>query len=144
MQDLDLGPGPRQTHGLDGLSPSPVARVTRNRDDALHLQGQLDTSLRGGDTDGVGELALCFFTAGTARRFEGVSERILWRRSVFPSESDAVLHRGVNCRSRVDGRILHPITNKMVSRRRAGQVALGHLFAIGMLELPRVVRRVLS
>ena len=139
---MDLGSRPRSTHGVDGPSPSTMARVTRNRDDALHLQGQLDTSLRGGDTDGVGELALCFFTTGTARRFEGVSERILWRRSVFPSESDAVLYGSTDCRSRVDGGLLHPITDEMVTGRRAGQVALGHVPIIIVLELSRAVRRV--
>ena len=55
-----------------------------------------------------------------------------------------MLHRGVNCGSRVDGRVLHPITNKMESSSRAGQVALGHVFTISMLELPRVVRRLFS
>ena len=55
-----------------------------------------------------------------------------------------MLHRGVNCGSRVDGRILHPITNKMESRKCAGQVALGHVFTIIMFELPGVVRRLFS
>ena len=142
MQDLDLGPGPRETHGVDGPSPSTMARVTRNRDDALHLQGQLDTGLRGGDPDGVRELVVCFITSGTARRSKGVSERELWRRSVFSSESDAVLHRGVNCGSRVDGGILRPITNEMESSSRAGQVALGHVSTIIMLELFGFMRRV--
>ena len=141
---MDLGSGPGQTHGLDGLSPSPVARVTRNRDDALHLQGQLDTSVCRGDTDGLRELAMCLITSGTARRSKGVPERIVWCCSIFSSESDAVLHRGVNCGSRVDGGLLHPITNEMESRKRAGQVALGHVFTIIMFELPGVVRRLFS
>ena len=55
-----------------------------------------------------------------------------------------MLHRGVNCGSRVDGRVLHPITNKMESSSRAGQVALGHVFTIILLELPRAVRRLLG
>ena len=49
-------------------------------------------------------------------------------------------HRG----SRVDGRLLHPITNEMESRKCAGQVALGHVFTIIMFELPGVVRRLFS
>ena len=53
-----------------------------------------------------------------------------------------MLHRSVNCRSRVDGRILHPITDKMESRKCTGQVALGHVPIIVVLELSRVVRRV--
>ena len=139
---MDLGSGPGQTHGLDGLSPSPVARVTRNRDDALHLQGQLDTSVCWSYTHGVGELVMCFFAFGAARRSKGVPERIVWCCSIFSSESDAVLHRGVNCGSRVDGGILRPITNEMESSSRAGQVALGHVSTIIMLELYGFMRRV--
>ena len=55
-----------------------------------------------------------------------------------------MLHRSFNSSSRVDGRILHPITNEMVSRRRAGQVALGHVFTLIVLELFGFVRRVLG
>ena len=139
---MDLGSGPGQTHGLDGLSPSPVARVTRNRDDALHLQGQLDTSVCWSYTHGVGELVMCFSTFGAARCSKGVSKWIVWYCTLFLSESDAVLHRSFNCGPRVDGRLLHPITNEMESRKCAGQVALGHVPTISMLELPRVVRRV--
>ena len=141
---MDLGSGPGQTHGLDGLSPSPVARVTRNRDDALHLQGQLDTSVCWSYTHGVGELVMCFFAFGAARRSKGVPERIVWCCSIFSSESDAVLHRGVNCGSRVDGGVLRLAADKVVTGSRAGQVALGHLPIIVLFELPRVVRRVLS
>ena len=112
--------------------------------DALHLQGQFDTGVCRCDTDGVRELALCFSTFGTARRSKGVSKWIVWRCTLFLSESDAVLHRGVNCGSRVDGRLLHPITNEMESRKCAGQVALGHVFTIIMFELPGVVRRLFS
>ena len=87
---------------------------------------------------------MCLITSGTARRSKGVPERIVWCCSIFSSESDAVLHRGVNCGSRVDGCILHPITDKMEPRSRAGQVALGHVFTIIMFELPGVVRRLFS
>ena len=85
---------------------------------------------------------MCLITSGTARRSKGVPERIVWCCSIFSSESDAVLHRGVNCGSRVDGCILHPITDKMEPRSRAGQVALGHVFTIIMFELPGFMRRV--
>ena len=139
---MDLGSGPGQTHGLDGLSPSPVARVTRNRDDALHLQGQLDTSVCWSYTHGVGELVMCFITSGAARCSKGVSKWIVWYCTVFLSESDFMLYCSTHRGSRVDGRLLHPITNEMESRSRAGQVALGHLFTISVLELPGVVRRV--
>ena len=141
---MDLGSGPGQTHGLDGLSPSPVARVTRNRDDALHLQGQLDTSVCWSYTHGVGELVMCFSTFGAARRSKGVSKWIVWYCTVFLSESDFMLYGSFNCGSRVDGGLLHPITNEMESRKRAGQVALGHVFTIIMFELPGVVRRLFS
>ena len=87
---------------------------------------------------------MCLITSGTARRSKGVSKWIVWRCSVFSSESDAVLHRSTDCGSRVDGGVLYFVTNKMESSSRAGQVALGHLFTISMLELPRVVRRVLG
>ena len=53
-----------------------------------------------------------------------------------------MLHRGVNCGSRVDGGILRPITNEMESSSRAGQVALGHVSTIIMLELFGFMRRV--
>ena len=139
---MDLGSGPGQTHGLDGLSPSPVARVTRNRDDALHLQGQLDTSVCWSYTHGVRELALCFFTSGTTCGTKGVPERVVWCCAVFFSESDVVLHRSFNCGPRVHGRLLHPITDKMESSSRAGQVALGHVSTIIMLELFGFMRRV--
>ena len=141
---MDLGSGPGQTHGLDGLSPSPVARVTRNRDDALHLQGQLDTSVCWSYTHGVGELVMCFSTFGAARRSKGVSKWIVWYCTVFLSESDFMLYCSTHRGSRVDGRLLHPITNEMESRKCAGQVALGHVFTLSVLELPRVVRRFLS
>ena len=55
-----------------------------------------------------------------------------------------MLYGSFNCGSRVDGRLLHPITNKMESSSRAGQVALGHVFTIILLELPRAVRRLLG
>ena len=138
---MDLGPGPRETHGVDGPSPSTMARVTRNRDDALHLQGQFDTGLRGCYTHGLRELAMCFFTAGTARRFEGVSKWIVWCCAVFLSESDFMLYCSTHRGSRVDGSLLRPTTNKVESRKCAGQVALGHVSTIIMFELPRVVRR---
>ena len=83
MQDLDLGPGPRETHGVDGPRASPVARVARNRDDALHLQGQLDTSVCWSYTHGVGELVMCFSTSGTARSPTRIQKWELWRRSIF-------------------------------------------------------------
>ena len=141
---MDLGSGPGQTHGLDGLSPSPVARVTRNRDDALHLQGQLDTSVCWSYTHGVGELVMCFSTFGAARCSKGVSKWIVWYCTVFLSESDFMLYCSTHRGSRVDGRLLHPITNEMESRKCAGQVALGHVFTIIMFELPGVVRRLFS
>ena len=141
---MDLGSGPGQTHGLDGLSPSPVARVTRNRDDALHLQGQLDTSVCWSYTHGVGELVMCFITSGAARCSKGVSKWIVWYCTVFLSESDFMLYCSTHRGSRVDGRLLHPITNEMESRKCAGQVALGHVFTIIMFELPGVVRRLFS
>ena len=53
-----------------------------------------------------------------------------------------MLHRSTDCRSRVDDGLLHPITNKMESSSRAGQVALGHVFVVVLFELPRAVRRV--
>ena len=55
-----------------------------------------------------------------------------------------MLHRGAHRGSDVDGRVLRFVTNEMVTGRRAGQVALGHLFTISLLELSRVVRRVLG
>ena len=142
MQNMDLGSGPRETHGLDGPSPSPVVGTPRDWHDALHLQGEFDTGVCRCDTDGVRELALRFITAGTAGGTKGVSKWILWRCSIFLSESDAVLHRGVNCGPRVDGGLLHPITNEMVTGRRAGQVALGHVSIVFLFELSRAVRRV--
>ena len=141
---MDLGSGPGQTHGLDGLSPSPVARVTRNRDDALHLQGQLDTSVCWSYTHGVGELVMCFSTFGAARCSKGVSKWIVWYCTVFLSESDFMLYCSTHRGSRVDGRLLHPITNEMESRKCAGQVALGHVFTLIVLELFGFVRRVLG
>ena len=53
-----------------------------------------------------------------------------------------MLHRGVNCRSRVDGGVLHPITNKMESSSRAGQVALGHVFVVLLFKFSGFMRRV--
>ena len=141
---MDLGPGPRSTHGLDGLSPSPVVGTPRDGHDALHLQGQLDTSVCWSYTHGVGELALCFSTFGAARCSKGVSKWIVWYCTVFLSESDFMLYCSTHRGSRVDGRLLHPITNEMESRKCAGQVALGHVFTIIMFELPGVVRRLFS
>ena len=138
---MDIGPGPRSTHGVDGPRTSIMARLTSDGHDALHLEGQLDTSVCRCYFDGVGELALCFITSGTAGGTKGVSKWILWRCSIFLSESDAVLHRGVNCGPRVDGGLLHPITNEMVTGRRAGQVALGHVSIVFLFELSRAVRR---
>ncbi len=142
MYNLDLGPGPRSTHGVDGLSTSTMARVTRNRDDALHLQGQSHTGLCRCYPDGERELALRVLTVGAACGTKGVSKWIVWCCGIFPSASDAVLHRSINCGSRVDGGVLRPTADEMASRERAGQVALGHLPIIVLLELPRVVRRV--
>ena len=142
MQDLDLGSGPRETHGLDGVSPSTMVGITSDGHDALHLQGQLDTGLRGCYTDGVRELALRVLTVGAARCSKGVSKWIVWCCSIFSSSSDAVLYGSTHRRSDVDGGVLRLTTNEMESRERAGQVALGHLPIIVLLELPRVVRRV--
>ena len=139
MQDLDRRPGPRETHGVDGPRASTVARVARNRDDALHLQGQLDTSVCWSYTHGVGELVMCFSTFGAARCSKGVSKWIVWYCTVFLSESDFMLYCSTHRGSRVDGRLLHPITNEMESRSRAGQVALGHLFTIIMFQFSRAV-----
>ena len=138
---MDGRPGPRETHGVDGPSPSPVVGTPRDWHDALHLQGQLDTGLRRGDTDGVRELAMRLITSGTARRFKGVPERIVWYCTVFLSESDFMLYCSTHRGSRVDGSLLRPTTNKVESRKCAGQVALGHVSTIIMFELPRVVRR---
>ena len=143
-KNLDEGSRSRPTHGLDGPGAGPMAWFVSDGHDALHLQGQLDTGLCWCDPDGVGELALCVFTVGAARRSKGVSKWQLWRRSIFPSSRDAVLYCSINCGSRVDGGVLRPIANEMESRERAGQVALGHFFTISVLELPRVVRRVPS
>ena len=55
-----------------------------------------------------------------------------------------MLYGSTHRRARVDGGVLRPTADEMESRERAGQVALGHLFTISMLELPRVVRRVLG
>ena len=110
--------------------------------DALHLQGQLDTGLCGRYFNGIGQLVMCLITAGAARRPTRIQKWELRRRTVFSSESDFMLYCSTHRGSRVDGRLLHPITNEMESRKCAGQVALGHLFTISMLELPRVVRRV--
>ena len=116
----------------------------RDGHDALHLQGQLDTSVCWSYTHGVGELVMCFSTFGAARCSKGVSKWIVWYCTVFLSESDFMLYGSFNCGSRVDGRLLHPITNEMESRKCAGQVALGHVFTIIMFELPGVVRRLFS
>ena len=64
---MDLGPGPRSTHGVDGPRTSIMARLTSDGHDALHLQGQLDTGVCWCDINGVRELALRFVTSGTAR-----------------------------------------------------------------------------
>ena len=139
---MDLGPGPRSTHGVDGPRASPVVGTLSDGHDALHLQGQLDTSVCWCYTDGVRELALCFFTSGTTCGTKGVPERVVWCCAVFFSESDVVLHRSFNCGPRVHGRLLHPITDKMESRKCTGQVALGHVPIIVVLELFGFMRRV--
>ena len=87
---------------------------------------------------------MCLITVGAARRPTRIQEWIVWRCGIFPSASDAVLHRSINCGSRVDGGVLRLAADEMESRERAGQVALGHLPIIVLLELPRAVRRVLS
>ena len=139
---MDLGPGPGQTHGLDGPGAGPVVGPISDGHDALHLQGQLDTGLRGCYTDGVRELALRVLTVGAARCSKGVSKWIVWCCSIFSSSSDAVLYGSTHRRSDVDGGVLRLTTNEMESRERAGQVALGHLPIIVLLELPRVMCRV--
>ena len=53
-----------------------------------------------------------------------------------------MLHCSFNSGARVDGGVLRPTADEMESRERAGQVALGHVSTISVLELPRVVRRV--
>ena len=83
MQDLDLGSGPRETHGLDGPGASPMVGTPRDGHDALHLQGQLNTGLCWCDPDGLRELAMCFITSGTARCVAGVPERELRGSVVF-------------------------------------------------------------
>ena len=55
-----------------------------------------------------------------------------------------MLYGSSDCRSRVDGGVLRPTADEMESRECAGQVALGHLPIISVLELPRAVRRVPS
>ena len=55
-----------------------------------------------------------------------------------------MLHCSVNCCINLDGGVLRPTADEMVTGRRAGQVALGHVSTISVLELPRVMRRVLS
>ena len=52
-----------------------------------------------------------------------------------------MLHRGVNCGSDVDGCVLRFVTDEMESSSRAGQVALGHVSTIIMLELFGFMRR---
>ena len=112
--------------------------------DDLHLQGQLDTGLCRCYFNGERELALRVFTVGAARRPTRIQEWIVWRCGIFPSASDAVLYCRAHSSSDVDGGVLRPITDEMEPRECAGQVALGHVFTISVLELPRVVRRVLS
>ena len=141
---MDGGSRPRQTHGRDGPGAGPVVGPISDGHDALHLQGQLDTGLCGGYFNGERELAMRVFTVGAACGTKGVSKWILWRRSIFPSASDAVLHRSTHSSSDVDGGVLCVITDEMEPRERAGQVALGHLPIIVLFELPRAVRRVLS
>ena len=85
--------------------------------DALHLQGQLDTGLCWCDPDGERELALRVFTVGAARRVAGISKWIVWCCSIFPSSSDAVLHRSTHRRARVDGGVLCVITDEMEPKR---------------------------
>ena len=50
-----------------------------------------------------------------------------------------MLYCSINCGARVDGGVLRPTTNEMESRECAGQVALGHVSTISVLELPRVM-----
>ena len=138
-KNLDLGPRPGPIDGLDGPGASPVVGPISDGHDALHLQGQLDPGLRWCDTDGERELALCVFTVGAARRVAGISKWIVWCCSIFSSSSDAVLYGSTHRRSDVDGGVLRLTTNEMESRERAGQVALGHLPIIVLLELPRVM-----
>ena len=55
-----------------------------------------------------------------------------------------MLHRSTHRSSSVDGGVLCATADKMVTGSRAGQVALGHVFIVIMLELSRVVRRILG
>ena len=55
-----------------------------------------------------------------------------------------MLHRGAHSSSHVDGRLLRPITNKMESRKCAGQVALGHVFVVFLFKFSGAVRRILG
>ena len=65
---MDFGFGLRLIYGFDGLSLSFVVGILGDGHDALHLQGQLDTGLRGCYFNGVRELAVCVITSGTAGR----------------------------------------------------------------------------
>ena len=68
----------------------------------------------------------------------------LRRFGIFPSSSDAVLHCRAHRRARVDGCFLCLTADKVVTGRRAGQVAMGHVSTISVLELSRVMCRVPS
>ena len=136
---MDLGSGPGQTHGLDGPGAGPMVGTPRDGHDALHLQGEFDTGLCWCYFNGVGELALCVFTSGTACGTKGVPERIVWRFGIFPSASDAVLYGSTHRRSDVDGSILRPTADEMESRECTRYMVVGHLPIIVVLELPRVM-----
>ena len=58
--------------GASGCEGTNTQQTVAWAHDALHLEGQLDPGLCGGDPDGERELALRVLTVGAARRPKGV------------------------------------------------------------------------